>query len=156
MKAWFFALQPRERWILTAGAVVALAIVAWGLVLKPLRAQSAVVAASVESKRRLLVDLARLDGLQGGATSARAIQDADKTLVVIITNTAQAYGLTFPRARPNGPSGIDVTFQGAPFDVLTEWLVALHDNYAIDVESASLSSGREQGLVNGQLSLHRL
>jgi hypothetical protein len=32
----------------------------------------------------------------------------------------------------------------------------LHDRYGVDVETASFSSAREPGLVNGQLSLHRL
>ena len=36
------------------------------------------------------------------------------------------------------------------------WLVALHGTYGIDVETASFSSAREPGLVNGQVSLRRL
>jgi type II secretory pathway component PulM len=77
-------------------------------------------------------------------------------LVVIVSNTAASYGLDLPRTRPNGPSGIDVTFQSASFDSLVAWLVALHDTYGVDVESASFSTAREPGRVNGQLSLHRL
>ena len=30
MKAWFYGLQMRERWIVAAGAVAALVIVVWG------------------------------------------------------------------------------------------------------------------------------
>jgi type II secretory pathway component PulM len=84
------------------------------------------------------------------------VEGANQTLVVVIDNTAQAHGLRLSRSRPNGPSGVDVTFQGVPFDVLVAWLMTLHTTYAVDVESASLSNAREQGLVNGQLSLHRL
>jgi type II secretory pathway component PulM len=46
--------------------------------------------------------------------------------------------------------------QGASFDAVVAWLVALHDTYGIDVETTSFSSAREPGLVNGQVSLHRL
>ena len=49
-----------------------------------------------------------------------------------------------------------MTFQGASFDALAAWLVALHGTYGVDVETASFSSAREPGLVNGQLLLRRL
>jgi type II secretory pathway component PulM len=83
-------------------------------------------------------------------------QGADQTLVVIVDNTARSHGLDLPRTRANGPSGVDVTFQGASFDSLVAWLLVLHGTYGVDVETASFSSGREAGLVNGQISLHRL
>ena len=60
----------------------------------------------------------------------------------------KAFGLASPR--------VDVTFQGASFDAIVAWLLVLHGTYGIDVETASFSSGREQGLVNGQISLNRL
>jgi general secretion pathway protein M len=154
MRAWFDNLQPRERWILLAGIVVAIGVVLWAGVLRPLRAQSAVLQVAVDSKQRLLLDLGRL----GTASTARTpgTQGADQTLVVVVDSTAQAHGLRITRSRPNGPSGVEVTLQAVPFDVLVAWLMTLHGTYAVDVESAQLSTARQQGLVNGQVSLHRL
>jgi general secretion pathway protein M len=153
VRAWFQNLQPRERWILSAGVVVALAIVLWAGVLRPLQAQSASLQAAVASKQRLLADLGRI-----GATPARAQggQKDQTTLVVLVDSTAQSHGLRITRSRPNGPSGVDVTLQGVPFDVLMSWLMTLHGTYSVEVESAQLTTAREQGLVNGQVSLHRL
>jgi general secretion pathway protein M len=155
MKTWYYGLRPRERWIVTVGAAAAVIIVLWGLILSPMRSQAAVLRASVETKQRLLVDVSRLEGASP-STLANGLQGSDQTLVVIVSNTAAAHGLDLPRTRPNGPSGIDVTFQGAAFDTLIAWLVTLHDDYGVDVETASFSSAREPGRVNGQLSLHRL
>lgn len=155
MRAWFDSLQPRERWIVLGGAAAALVIILWAGVLRPLGTGAETLRAAVDTKQRLLIDLARLEATQS-PTRSNGVQGADQTLVVIVDNTAQSHGLTLSRTRPNGPNGIDVTFQGASFDVLVAWLVTLHDSYAVDVESASLSSARVQGLVNGQLSLHRL
>jgi len=155
MKAWFFGLQPRERWIVALGAVAAGAILLWSLVLRPLDAQTALLRASVETKQRLLIEVAQVENARpGGGT--RQPQGADQTLAVIVDNTAASYGLGHPRTRQNGPSGIDITLQGVAFDALAAWLVALHDTYGIDVETVSVSNAREPGLVNGQLSLHRL
>jgi type II secretory pathway component PulM len=154
MRAWFDSLQPRERWILIAGIVVAIGVVLWAGVLRPLRTQSVTLQAAVESKQRLLLDLGRL-----GATSiARApgTPGSEPTLVVLVVSTAQANGLRITRSRPNGPSGVEVTLQSVPFDVLVAWLMTLHGTYGVDVESAQLSTARQQGLVNGLVSLHRL
>jgi general secretion pathway protein M len=156
LRAWFENLQPRERWILLAGGGIAMLIIAWVLVVQPLRAQSASLQSSVAAKQRLLIDLARLEGGQPPGTPAGSVRGADQTLVVVIDSTAQAHSVRLSRTRPNGPSGVDVTFQAVSFDVLVGWLVELHSTYAVDVESASLASTREQGFVNGQLSLHRL
>ena len=154
MRAWFYNLQPRERWILIAGVVVAIGIVMWAGVLRPLRAQSALLQAAVESKQRLLLDLSRL----GTASTARTpgASGAEQTLVVVVDSTAQARGLRITRSRPNGPSGVEVTLQAVPFDTLVAWLMTLHATHSVDVESAQLTNARQQGLVNGQVLLHRL
>ena len=155
MKAWFFGLQPRERWIVAFGVVAASAILFWSLVLRPLAAQTVLLRTAVETKQRLLIDVAQVEGARPGSIT-HGRQGADQTLAVIISNTAASYGLGLPRTRQNGPSGIDITLQGVAFDALAAWLVALHDLYGIDVETVSVSNAREPGLVNGQLSLHRL
>jgi general secretion pathway protein M len=154
MKAWFFGLQPRERWIVGIGAVIAVIIVLWGLLVRPLLGEAASLRASVDMKEKLLIDVRRVEAERPGSSNGRL--DADKTLSVIIDNTARSHGLNSPRTRANGPNGIDVTLQGASFDAVAVWLVALHDSYGIDVETASFTPAREPGIVNGSLLLRRL
>jgi type II secretory pathway component PulM len=155
MKTWFYGLQARERWIVVGGATAAAAIVIWGFVITPLRGEIAALRTSVDTKQRLLVDVARVEGERPSTVTGNR-QGAEQTLVVIVDNTARSHGLDLPRTRANGPSGVDVSFQGASFDSLVAWLLVLHDTYGIDVETASFSSAREPGLVTGQLSLRRL
>jgi type II secretory pathway component PulM len=155
MKAWFYGLQMRERWIVAAGALAALVIVVWGFVMTPLRAEIATLRTAVDTKQRLLIDVTRIENDQPAAIAGNR-EGAGQALVVIVANTAASHGLDFPTNRPNGPSGVNVSFQGASFDSLMAWLLALHDTYGVDVESASFSSAREVGLVNGQISLRRL
>jgi general secretion pathway protein M len=155
MKAWFFSLQPRERWILSAGATAAAIIVLWAFVLKPLGDQTAELRASVELKQQLLAAVTRVEAVQPGA-NVEDRRGADQTLVVVVSTTAPAHGLAEPRTRQNGPSGIDVTLQGVSFDSLVAWLVTLRGTYGVDVETVSLIRAREPGLVNGQVLLRRL
>lgn len=155
MRAWFFGLQPRERWIVIVGGAAALAIVLWGLVVGPLLEQTAALRTAADTKQRLLVDVGRIQGTQPSGIAVNR-QGADQTLSVVIINTAATYGIGQPRTRNDGPNAIDVTLQGVSFDSVTAWLVTLHDTYGVDVESASFSSGRQPGIVNGQVSLRRL
>ena len=40
-------------------------------------------------------------------------------------------------------------------DAIAEWLVALHDSYGVDVETASITPTREPGFVNATFLLRR-
>ena len=152
---WYYGLQPRERWIVAIGALLFVVIVGWGLVLKPLRAEIARLQTSVDAKQRLLVDVARVEA-ERPSTVADGRQGNDQPLVQLVPRTAETYGLKEPRTRTNGPSGVDVTLQNASFDAIAVWLVALHDMYGVDVETATFTPAREPGFVNGSLLLHRL
>ena len=153
MKAWFYGLQTRERWIVAIGAAVALLIVVWGFVVQPLRAEVVRLQASVDRKQRLLIDVSRIPA--GPATTVDGQQNRDQPLYLLVNNTVGTYGLEEPRARANGPSGVDVTWQNASFDAILAWLVALHNSYGVDVETAQLAPARESGLVNATLLLRR-
>jgi len=152
MKAWFVGLQPRERMILIGGAAVAVVLLLWLAVLKPLHSQAAILRESVAAKQRLLVSLAQIDGQSPGHTVSPG---TGQTLVVLVSNTAQQQGIALTRTRPDGPDGIQVTFSNVSFDTLVAWLVALESENSVAVESASFTSGRQQGVVNGQLLLRR-
>ena len=59
-------------------------------------------------------------------------------------------------ALPVALGPVNVTVQNASFDAVMAWLVALHNMYGVDVDTASFSPAREPGLVNGNLLLRRL
>lgn len=155
LSGWFYGLQPRERWIVAVGAVLVVIIVGWGFVLKPMRAETARLQASVDTKQRLLIDVARVEAEQP-TNVADGRHGSDQTLYQLMDNTAAEYGLGHPRSRANGPSGVDVTLQNASFDAIVRWIAALQDMYGIEVETASLTPTREPGLVNANLLLRRL
>ena len=101
MKAWFFGLQQRERWIVLIGGIAALVIVVWGFGMQ-LRSELTSLRTSVDTKQRLLIDVARIEG-QSPATVVEGQQGRDQTLAVIVDNTARSHGLNPTRARANGP-----------------------------------------------------
>lgn len=154
LKAWFSGLAHRERLILIGGAAAALLIVLWAFVLRPLSSGAAELRDSVADKEQLLLDVQRASTVAPAAAASSGAA-AGQSLVVLVDSTAKTHGLALPRTRPDGENGINVAFQAVSFDALLAWLIELETTYAVRVESASFSSGRQQGLVNGQLFLRR-
>ena len=154
LKTWYFGLQERERWIVSIGFVAAVVIIVWWS-MTSLGKEMETLRTAVDTKQRLLIDVARIEASQPtGVVSNR--EQNNHPLYLLVSNTAPSYGLEAPRTRANGPSGVDVTLQNASFDALAAWLVALHNTYGVDVETASFSPARAPGLVNGNLLLRRL
>jgi type II secretory pathway component PulM len=151
MKAWFQNLQPRERLIVLGGIVGVLLIAVWFGVMK-LHAQTEVLRESVAAKQRMLVDLSRVGTRPAAAANA---QGNNQTLVVVIDGSAREHGITLSTRRPDGPDGVQVAFSNVPFDMLLDWLVALEKQSSVAVESASFTTAKTKGIVNGQLTLRR-
>ena len=154
MRTWWESLEPRERIILGAGGVIAALILAWQFAWQPLTGGREQLRTEIAAKERLLSDVALAGTVDVTAGTPVA---GGQSLFVLIDQTAQAAGLgsSLTRARPDGPNAIDVTFSSAPFDNLLSWLITLNQNSGVYVDGASINSGRQQGLVSGQLRLRR-
>jgi type II secretory pathway component PulM len=155
MRQWFYTLQPRERIMVSVGAVAAALIIFWGFVWTPLVGGTEELRTSVADKSRLLAAVYRADAAPGA--TGPVVARGTSSLVVLIDRTAQANGLadSVTRSRPDGADSISVSFQNASFDRLTDWLVALEQNEGVTVDSASISGTREPGRVSGQVFLSR-
>ena len=152
MKAWFQNLQQRERLMVLGGVAAVLLIAVWFGVMR-LHAQTEVLRDAVAAKQRILVDLTRVGtGTSGSSKGPGANQT---TLVVVIDGSAREHGITLSTRRPDGPDGVQVAFSNVPFDMLLEWLVALEKQSSVAVESASFTTAKQKGIVNGQLTLRR-
>jgi type II secretory pathway component PulM len=152
MKAWFANLRPRERLIVLGGVVGVLLIAAFFGVMR-LHRQTEVLRDSVAAKQRMLVDLTRINTRP--VTQPNGPGTNQQTLVVVIDGSAREHGITLSTSRPDGPDGVQVAFSNVPFDVLLEWLVALEKQSSVAVESASFTTAKQKGIVNGQLTLRR-
>jgi type II secretory pathway component PulM len=151
MKAWFQNLQRRERLMVFGGVAAVLLIAVWFAVMK-LHAETEVLRDAVAAKQRMLVDLTRVGARPAGPSGQGANQ---ATLVVVIDGSAREHGITLSTRRPDGPDGVQVAFSNVPFDMLLEWLVALEKQSSVAVESASFTTAKQKGIVNGQLTLRR-
>ena len=140
-----------------SGATLAVvAFVAWRMIWTPLDEGTFSLRDAVAEKSRLVIDLQRAENL-GASDAGTQIVASNQSLAVLVDTTARPYSLngTFGRRRPDGPNAISVSFERASFDVLLAWLIELERTYGVRVDSASFTSAREPGLVNGQVFLER-
>lgn len=156
MIEWFRQLAPRERLVMTAGAILAVVIVAWTFVWSPLRTGATELDATVAERSRQVVDLRRAASLDLASGPGTAARDAP-TLLVLVDQTARPVGLSgaITRTTPDGANAIRVSFRDARFDRLLDWLIDLHGTYGLAVSLASFTGTNGAGLVSGEVRLER-
>jgi len=156
IRDWFATLAPRERMIVLGGGFLAVLIVLWGGIWRPLASGAVELDDAIAAKRALLTSLQRARSIaaQPGATINGA---AGQSLVLLVDQTHRNFGLegTLTRNQPDGSDGIRVTFQNSSFDGLIAWLGALHVSYGITVDTASIDGARAPGVVNATVVLRR-
>ena len=152
MTAWLESLQARERLILVGGAAaVALIVLSFGAM--NLHARTEVLRDSIGKNQRMLVELDRVGTQPTGPALGTA--GPNQTPVVLIESSAHAQGIQLTRTRADGTNGVQVSFSNVAFDKLLDWLVKLERETSVTVESASFTSTKQRGVVNGQLVLRR-
>jgi general secretion pathway protein M len=157
LKEWFTTLKPRERVMVSAGAViVVLAVIFMGLApfYKSIQVRN-------ERVQRKQGDLAWMRSvapeLQALGQNQVVSAPSDESLVVLIDRTARECGLgtSLTGQTPNGETGIRVRLESAAFDVLVKCLGQLQQMHAVTIESATFDRTAKPGLVNANLVLNR-
>lgn len=155
---WFRGLQPRERAIVSVGAVIVLCLAVFmglGPFYKSLHDRS-------ERVERKQADLAWMRSVAAevqalGANQPIGSGPTGESLVVLVDRTARECGLgtSLTGQTPNGETGIRVRLESASFDVLVRCLGNLQQAHAIAIESATFDRTGRPGLVNASLVLSR-
>jgi general secretion pathway protein M len=159
MKAWFEALQPRERaFVLSAIAVIALAILYLG-VWRPLDRAHTGMQTSVQTWGNALSELRPLQSQLQTALLIDAQSSGNESLVLIVDNSLRQRGLygALQRSQPTAQNGIRVEFENAAFDDLILWLGDLATSHGLQLQSGSFSSNAADnaGRVNATVTLER-
>jgi general secretion pathway protein M len=159
LKQWFAGLQPRERVIIVAGAVLVLLVAIYVLALQPFYKA---VNGSAQRVAQKEADLAWMRSIAGELQALNASQPmgqapSGESLVVLIDRAARECGLAsaLTGQTPNGESGIRVRLESADFDKLMVCLGTLQQVHAVSIESATIDRAAQPGLVNASIVLTR-
>ncbi len=146
------ALSPRERRLLLAGAIAAVAILIFGILI-PLDRGVA------HAQERLAKKRADLSWMQSVASQVAVIPQPSangESLLVIIDRSARESGLAsaLSGSEPGSGGNLSVRLEKAPFDVLIGWLARLAQQNGVTVDSAIIEKSGTPGLVNANIVLH--
>ncbi len=147
------ALSPRERRLLFIGAIAAVAILIFGMLI-PLDRSVA------HAQERLTKKRADLSWMQAAAPQIALLPPASaaggESLLVIVDRSARESGLASALAgsEPGGPGNLTVRLEKAPFDALVGWLARLTQQNGVTVDSAIIEKSGAPGLVNANIVLH--
>jgi general secretion pathway protein M len=149
----FASLSQRERRMVMGGAVLAVLLLCFG-VLVPLDRSVA------HAQQRLAKKKADLAWMQSAApqiaTLAPPPASTGESLLVIVDRSARESGLagSLAGSEPGGPGSLSVRLEKAPFDALVAWLGRLAQQNGVTVDSATIEKAGAPGLVNAAIVLH--
>lgn len=158
MRAWWSAREPRERQVLLTGGVLGAVLLVWALVWHPLQRSRAELRVRVESQRsdleQMRGDAARVAQLRGQGARAK-VERQGKSLLALADATARGAQLAneLRRVEPVGPKSVRVSFEGAPFDAVADWLEGLARDFGVVATDFSADRAEGDGRVNARVTL---
>jgi general secretion pathway protein M len=147
------SLSERELRIVQIGAIVGVALLVFGVIV-PLESSVSHAHKRIGQKQ---ADLAWMRTVAPEIAAAGPPPSArGESLLVIVDRSARESGLgsALAGSEPAGPDALSVRLEKAPFDTLVGWLVRLSQQNGIRVDSASIDTAGEPGVVNAAVVLH--
>ena len=157
MKDWFESLEQRERIFVSAGAVVVLVAILWGLIWSPLGKRHSDLQSTVSQWEWTLPEMRSIAASPQVDPREGRREIDPRSPVVIVDATLQNRSLGQPKRSQPTPNGIRVEFENVAFDDLVLWLGDLSNQYGMEVQSGSMSTSAVAGpgRINATLTLER-
>jgi general secretion pathway protein M len=152
MRDWFLGRTKREQRLILLMLAIALPLLAWLLVVRPVGAAYDVALqnhlAGVDRHGRVLAltEAAR-------SVPARPVEASKADLQLVVTEAASQAGITLQGATANGANSVDVTVAGGRATALGQWL-AQFEARGITVEQMTMTP-LPDGTVNMSARLAR-
>lgn len=160
MKDWLISqwqgLEPRDRRILMAGALVLAILLPWGGIWLPLSDRAEVLRGEVAEARadKAWMAAAAERVRQAGGAAVVPGEGRAGSLLGRVDRSAGDYGLSerVERLQPDGDDRVRVWLERADFDQMLHWLDALSET-GVRVHALSLDPLDAPGRVNARLTL---
>jgi general secretion pathway protein M len=146
------SLSERDRRMLLVGGAIA-AILFVLAVIMPLDHSVSRLHDQVTRKQADLVWMRNAAPEIAAAGPVRS--NSGESLIVIVDQSARESGLgsSLAGSQPSGAGNLNVQLQKAPFDALVGWIARLSEQNGVQIESATIDSAGEPGLVDASLVL---
>jgi general secretion pathway protein M len=157
MKEWFAGLEPRERLLVSGGAVVLVLLLLYVVIWEPIASGYRNLQEDVAEQKQTLA------WMQQAATQIKTLQRsstgdvrglAGRSLLAVVDKSARSGGLgdSIKRIEPDGSKGVKVWLEGVAFDPMILWLGKLTRTYQIETSLITIEP-QGGGRVNARLTL---
>ena len=150
---WLAGRERSEQRIILGLAALTFITVLWLGIWKPVSDWRAV------EHNRFSNAQATLDWMRANETRARELarsrstQSGERSLMPLITRSAEVQGLQLTRLQPEAGGSVSVVLQAQPFNDVVRWLHQLEQNNGITVARVAFDADANPGFVNAQLRL---
>ncbi len=161
MNAWWKKRSERERWIMSSGLGLGVALLFYGLVWQPLQTQLKSLRQGVAEQRAELTwmrktaeEVKRLSTFVN-PSEKKAQADGEQSLLILVDRTAKTAGLseTIKRVEPQSAGQLRVQLEQVNFDQMIRWLGSLAQEHGIIVDNANIDRQIGSGWVDARLIL---
>lgn len=158
IQAWWKQRDAREQKILLIGGALTLVLLVWALVWYPLQRSRAELRVRVEAQRidleQMRSDASRVGLLRGQGARAK-VERQGKSLLALADATARGAQLAneIKRVEPVGSKSVRVSFEGASFDAVSDWLEGLARDFGVVATDFSADRAEGNGRVNARVTL---
>ncbi len=160
LQHWYHSLQPRERIMVIATAIIMVITIFYLTVWEPLHK------GLDSAEQEYQSNLNNLQWMQQAAAEVRALKSSGSsarntasnqpvTLVVEQAANNSAIKNNISKLESSSNDGARVALNAASFDQMLIWLNVLEQNHGIRVSSASIERSDKPGTVNARLSFNK-
>jgi general secretion pathway protein M len=157
MKEWFAGLEPRERLLVSGGAVVLVLLLLYVVIWEPISSGYRNLQEDVAEQKQTLA------WMQQAASQIKTLQRSStgevrglggRSLLAVVDQSARSGGLgdSIKRIEPDGSKGVKVWLEGVAFDPMILWLGKLTRTYQIETSLITIEP-QGGGRVNARLTL---
>jgi general secretion pathway protein M len=151
----FETLNERERRMVLIGGTCIAVLLIFGVIV-PLDHSVTKAHTRVVTKQADLAWMREVTPELIAAGPGTATPTSQRSMLVVVDGAAREAGLgtALTSSEPSGAGGLQVRLEKAPFDSLIAWLARLSEQDGIRVDSATMDSAGQPGIVNAGIVLH--
>ncbi len=153
--SWLQQLEPRERQLVLAGAILILVSGIYALVIEPTYTSHQALQQRVATKRELLTWMQQSAAALQQQRPEISISTNRGSLLANVDNAARAanLGTAIRRIEQDGDTRVRVSLEAASFENIVRWLGNLQHQYGVKPVQARIDRADNPGQVNATLTL---
>ncbi len=150
---WYAGREPDEQRIILALTVVVAVAIVWLGIWKPISDWRSLAHNRYQNAQAEYDWVRANESRARGAATSGTAGSGTRSLIPVITRSAQAQGIQVNRLQPESNGAVSVSVQGQPFNETLRWLHQLEENNGVSILRLAVDADDRPGLVSAQIRL---